>query len=138
VSVEWKLVEGAPKPFEGDEELGWAPLPGSQVMVLVCPTYELLYEGTRGPGKTVCMLVDFAKECGKGYGADWRGILFRRTFPELEDVVAKSRELFPLIWPSARYNEGKHYWEWPDGERLYFGHFDKPRDYWKYHGHQYL
>lgn len=29
----------------------WKPLPGSQSLSLSCPCNEILYEGTRGPGK---------------------------------------------------------------------------------------
>ncbi len=51
----------------------WMPLPGSQYLFLECPIYEALYEGTRGPGKTLTLLMDFCKEVGKGYGKLWRG-----------------------------------------------------------------
>lgn len=79
----------------------------------------------------------FAQYCGKGYGADWKGVIFRRTYPELQDVIEKSRKWFKKIWPGAQYNEGKSYWEWPSGELLYFRHFLKPVHYWGYHGHSY-
>ncbi len=144
LGVQWKEnAKGELKAFHQKSlnvpvvELGWCPLPGSQELFLACPTYEVLYEGTRGPGKTAALLVDFGKDCGKGYGAAWRGILFRRTYPELQDVIEKSKELIPMIWPEARYNESEHFWTWPTGEKLSFRQFDKPRDYWKYHGHEY-
>jgi hypothetical protein len=104
---------------------------------LSCPVFECLYEGTRGGGKTDTLLWDFGQHVGQGYGAEWRGILFRRTYPELKDVIEKALKWFPLAFPQAKYNRGEYYWTFPDGEQLYFRHFATPGDYWSYHGHAY-
>jgi len=140
--VEWRDVDGQLKPiivFESgkEREATWAPQPGSQEAFLECPVFEALYEGTRGPGKTDCLLMDFAQEVGKGYGEEWKGVLFRHTYPELQDVIDKSKKWFPLIWPNAVFNEAKVFWKWPTGEKLMFRHFERPGDYWSYHGHSY-
>jgi hypothetical protein len=74
-------------------------------LVPLVPVFEVLYEGTRGPGKTDALLMDFAQHVGKGLRREWRGILFRQTFPELSDVVNKSKKWFPRIWPKATFNE---------------------------------
>lgn len=97
----------------------------------------MLYHGTRGGGKTDSLLMDFLQHVGTGLKDEWRGILFRRTYPELEDVRAKSKKWFPRIFPDAKFNEAKNFWEFRDGERLYFRHFSREDDYNKYHGHQY-
>lgn len=115
----------------------WNPQAGSQEMFLRCPIYEVLYEGTRGPGKTDALIMDFAQHVGQGWGADWRGILFRRTFPELSDVIAKTTKWFKLIWPQAEYNKADHTWTWPTGEQLLLRHMSKESDYYAYHGHAY-
>lgn len=115
----------------------WAPQPGSQQAFMSSPIFETLYEGTRGPGKTDALLMDFGQHVGMGFGAEWRGVLFRRTYPELQDVIDKSKKWFPLIWPEAKFNESKTFWEWPTGEKLFFRQFEKANDYWKYHGHAY-
>lgn len=119
------------------EDVEWAPQPGSQTMFLACPLPEALYCGTRGPGKTDALIMDFAQHVGQGFGAEWRGILFRRTHPELEDVIAKSKKWFGRVFPDATYNESKSVWTWPTGETLRFRHFAKQDDYWSYHGHAY-
>lgn len=115
----------------------WAPQAGSQVAFLECPMPEVLYHGTRGPGKTDALLMSFAQHVGKGYGAAWRGILFRQTYKQLEDVVAKSQKWFPQIFPEARFNRGSMRWEWPSGEVLLFRHMARSEDYRNYHGHEY-
>jgi hypothetical protein len=81
--------------------------------------------------------MSFAQYVGKGYGAGWRGIIFRETFPNLKDVIAKSKKWFKQIFPDAKYNESSHYWEFKGGERLYFAFARTPQDYWNYHGHEY-
>lgn len=137
MGVIWKEHEGALKPFVKGREVAWAPQPGSQTAFISCPIDEVLYEGTRGPGKTDALLMAFYQFCGRGYGAEWRGILFRRTYPELQDVIEKSQKWFAKLCPGARYNHSEHVWTFPDGEKLFLRHFDKPSDYWKYHGHAY-
>lgn len=115
----------------------WVPQPGSQQAFLACPIYECLYEGTRGPGKSDSLLMDFAKYVGRGYEAAWRGILFRRHYPDLEEIIIKSKKWFYRIFPDAQYNSSDHRWVWPTGEHLLFRYADKPDDYWNYHGHEY-
>ena len=115
----------------------WAPQPGSQVFFLADPTVEVLYEGTRGPGKTDALIMDFCQDVGKGYGAEWKGIIFRQSHPQLRDIIEKSKKWIKRIWPDAIYNEVKTMWEWPGGERLYFAHFNVRSDYDNYHGHAY-
>jgi len=115
----------------------WAPQPGSQTMFLTCPVFECLFAGTRGNGKTDALLMDFLQHVGQGYGPDWRGVLFRRTFPELKDVINKAYKWFPKIFPTAQYNKASSTWTFQDGEQLIFGFVEKEADYWKYHGHNY-
>lgn len=140
VRKEWRLQEGEYRPVviahDGKEtQVTWAPQPGSQEAFLSCPITEVLYAGTRGPGKTDALLMDFAQHVGRGFGADWNGIIFRRTFPELKDIINKSRKWFPRIWPNAKFNASQYIWTWATGEMLSFRQFNKPADYWKYHGH---
>ena len=115
----------------------WAPLPGAQFQFLTCPIYEALMHGTRGGGKTDTLLMSFAQHTGKGFGQHWRGVLFRLTYPQLADVVAKSRRWFTQFFPEAKFNKADYYWEWPTGEMLFFRYGASEDDYWNYHGHEY-
>ena len=115
----------------------WQAQFGSQSMFLNCPVFETLYEGTRGPGKTDALLMDFAQHCDKGFGANWRGILFRQTYPQLADVVAKSKRWFYQLFPGIKFNAQDYVWTWPTGEQLFFRHIRVADDYWSYHGHEY-
>lgn len=115
----------------------WQPHPGSQTIFLSSPYWETLYEGTRGPGKTDAMIMDYAQHVGQGYGEAWRGILFRQTYKQLADVVTKTKKWYRRIFPGATFNESEFKWKFPDGEELLLRYMSKPEDYWEYHGHEY-
>ena len=89
----------AARQIQANPRVIWQPHPGSQELFLSCPIYECLYEGTRGPGKTDALLMDFAQFVGRGYETEWKGILFRREYKEFDDLVEKSRRWFPKIFP---------------------------------------
>lgn len=147
--IEWREIgpteeETELKAFYVDHETGketealWAPQYGSQAAFMgASAIFEVLYEGTRGPGKTDCLLMDFLQHVGKGFGAEWRGILFRQTYPQLSDVIAKTEKWFNQLFPAARYNKSNHTWTFPDGEQLLLRHMKSQNDYWNYHGHAY-
>lgn len=123
-------------PF-ADTPIKWAPFSGSQILFLACPVRESLFHGSRGTGKSDTLLMDFAQDVGKGWGQHLKGLIVRRTFPELKDIIDKSAKLFPVIFPGAKYNASEHVWRFPGGEQLVFGYLDKPKDYLRYHGHEY-
>lgn len=117
----------------------WEPLKGSQTLSLSCPANEILYDGTRGPGKTDAQLMRFRSRVGLGYGAFWRGVIFDREYKNLDDLVSKSRRWFPQFNDGARWlSSTKDYkWVWPTGEELLFRTLQKIEDYWDYHGQEY-
>ena len=118
--------------------IAWQPLPGSQTTVMSHPwVFELLYHGTRGPGKSDTLLMDFAQFVGSGWGLQYKGVIFRQTFPQLEDIITKTKRWFPQIFPGAKWNGSAYKWVFPDGEELLFRQFNKPDDYWKYHGQEF-
>lgn len=117
------------------QRAGWAAQEGSQRAFLECLAFECLYEGTRGPGKTDALLMSFAQYCGRGWGKEWSGLLFRQTYPQLADVIKKSKKWFYVLFPGIKYNEANHTWTWPTGETLQFRYGRVEKDYWEYHGH---
>ena len=128
---------GVKHAFAQANEASFIPLPGSQTLFLSSPVYETLYEGTRGPGKTITLLMDFAQHINQGFDQAWRGILFRRHYKDLDDAIAKSKQWFPRLFPGATFNEQKTFWRFPRGEELLLRQFAVPGDYWTYHGHEY-
>lgn len=137
-TINWAVdkKDGQLKPWVDGltEPIVWAPQPGSQQAFIACPIQEALLEGNRGGGKTDVLLMDYLKLVGQGHGVNYRGILFRRTFPELADVINKASKLYARCFPRAKYNQGTHTWKFPEGEQLLFRFIQTKRDYERYHG----
>lgn len=117
----------------------WRPLPGSQALALTAPVNHILFEGTRGPGKTDCQLMRFRRYVGQGYGQFWRGIIFDRRYKSLDDLIAKSKRWFPQFGDGVRFlsSNSALKWVWPSGEELLFRVMEREDDYWNYHGQEY-
>lgn len=122
-----------------DYDVVWSPLPGSQALAICCPCHILLYEGSRGPGKTDAQVMAFRSQVGKGYGRFWRGVIFDREYKNLDDLISKSERWFPEFKDGARFLRSKsdYKWVWPTGEELLFRQFKRESDYWNYHGQEF-
>ncbi len=86
---------------------------------------------------TDALLMDFAQHVGRGYGEVWVGVLFRRTVPELKDVIRKSKRWFREIFPDAEFNKSSRTWTFRDGEQLIFSFASVVDDYESHHGSEY-
>ncbi len=117
----------------------WKPLPGSQSLSLSCPCNEILYEGTRGPGKTAAQLARFRRNVGIGYGSFWRGIIFDTEYKNLADIITQSKRMYRLFKDGARFlaSASELRWVWPTGEELLFRFGKEADDYWDYHGQEF-
>jgi len=114
-----------------------APQRGGQKIYVANKCFELLAHGERGGGKTTVNIIDYCRDVGK-WGHFWRGILFRRTYPELSDVIQKSHQIIPKLHPGAKWVGGSTpSWTFPGGEALLFRQIKRDDEYWKYHGHEY-
>ena len=111
----------------------WEPQPKQQ-LALSCSAFELFYGGAAGGGKSDFLLADFLAGCNEGRGA-WRGILFRRTYRELEDLIIRAKELYiPL---GARYHKTENVFTFPTGSFLRLRYLERDEDVGSYQGHQY-
>lgn len=100
----------------------WRPHPGQQTRFLSSAAFEALFGGAAGPGKTECLVMEALRQIQH---PKYTGIIFRRTFPMLETangVIQRSLNWYPSY--GGRYNNSKHYWTFPSGARIYFGHMD--------------
>lgn len=113
----------------------WKPQPGPQLSALQAKWCdELLFGGARGGGKSDYLLGDFLSDVFE-YGADWRGVLFRRTNSELEELIARSKQLYPQT--GAEWRVGDRTWVWPNGSHLKLRYLERTDDAARYQGHQY-
>jgi hypothetical protein len=97
-----------------------------------CP--ELFFGGARGGGKSFYLLLDFLQDVPK-YGKAWQGIVFRRSYPELQDLIKKAKEIF-FESKATWYEQAKEF-RWANGAVLKFRYIEKARDADMYQGHEY-
>lgn len=115
----------------------WQPSP-KQGEFLAAGEDEVLYGGAAGGGKSDGLLIDaLGLEQGACELKAYQGILFRRTYKELRDLIDRSREIYGQNCPGARYHDTDHIWTWPSGAKLEFGHINHPNDRFKYRGRQF-
>lgn len=111
----------------------WRPQP-RQAALLACPADDVLFGGARGGGKTDAMLADFAVHA-QLYGQHAMGVFFRRQLVQLDEAIARSRQLYAPL--GARYSDSKKTWTFPGGARLKFRYIARDADAEAYQGHGY-
>jgi hypothetical protein len=115
------------------ERVIWSPQ-RKQAEALKNNSFELLYGGAAGGGKTDFLLADYL-----GFANEWRsqwiGILFRQTYPELDAIIQRARELYlPL---GAYWNKSAKMFTFPTGSRLYLRFLENENDVIRYQGQNY-
>lgn len=115
----------------------WQPT-AKQSEFLAAPEDEVLYGGAAGGGKSDSLIIDALGLQQRAITKPhYRGILFRRTFPELREVIDRSREIYPAVVPGAVYNESAKEWRFPSGAKLEYGFLENETDRFRYQGRQY-
>lgn len=112
------------------KELVWRPQ-ARQKIFLSRGEDEALYGGAAGGGKSEALVVEALRQIGL---PAYRGLILRKTYPELTELVDKSRRYYPRVCPNARWNETRHEWAFPSGAKIYFGAMQYPNDRFKYQG----
>lgn len=112
----------------------WQPTP-RQTAFLACDDFEVLYGGAAGGGKSDALLIDaLCLQHGGPDNSHHRAVLFRRSFPELRDLIDRSLELYPLVVEGAKYNQTEKVWTFPSGAKVEFGYLQHDNDRLKYRG----
>jgi hypothetical protein len=112
----------------------WEPQPGPQSLAVSAQfVTELMFGGARGGGKSDYLLGDFLQDIH--LGDKWRGIIFRRSHPELEELIARAKQMYAAY--GAVYKVADRTFLFPSGATLKMRHVDTESDCDKYQGHQY-
>ena len=130
-----KAVPATAKAADFDAELAqdivFRPNPGPQSNFLSASEREVLYGGSAGGGKSYAMLADPLRYMGH---PSFSGLLLRHTTEELRELIFKSQEMYPKIWPGIKWSERKMQWTAPSGARLWMSYLDKEDDVLRYQG----
>jgi hypothetical protein len=118
----------------GKERIRIAPQKGPQADFLACPADEIFYGGARGGGKSHGVLLDFAAHAFK-YGEHVNGVLFRRTYPELEDLQTKANKMYPYL--GAIWRAQARTWLFPSGASMKMRFLANEETANNYIGHEY-
>ncbi len=63
---------------------------------------------------------------------DYRGLILRRTFPQLQEIIDRCFKYYPQT--GATYRATEHRWHWPSGATIKLGHMQHPNDRYNYLG----
>ena len=117
-----------------DSKVIFHPNEGPQTDFLAAGEKDVLYGGAAGGGKSYAMLVDPLRYAHK---KAHRALILRRSMPELREMIDKSRELYPLAFPGAKFREVEKLWNFPSGAKVEFGFLERDADVYRYQGQAY-
>lgn len=95
---------------------------------------EGFYGGAAGGGKTDYLVIEAASQVNI---PNYRGLILRKTYPELSEIIDKSYLYYKTAFPKAKYNDTRHCWTFPSGAKIYFGSMQHEKDKHKYQGRQF-
>ena len=68
------------------------------------------------------------------HNKNFNGIILRRTNDELRELIWKSQEMYPKIYPGAKWQEKKSQWVFPSGAKLWMTYLERDEDVLRYQG----
>lgn len=95
---------------------------------------EALYGGAAGGGKSDALVIEALRQVDVPH---YKGLILRKTFPQLAELIDKTLNYYPRLFPRARYNGSNHTWTFPSGAKIIFGSMQYSKDKVKYQGQAY-
>ncbi len=127
--IQESTIKNAPK-----KKIIWQPHDGVQIAFLQATEDEVLFSGGRGSGKSACLIIDPIRFCEN---KNFRGLLIRRTMPELRELISRARDIYPQVYPGVKWKEQEKMFVFPSGARIEFGYCDTTDDIERYRGQEY-
>lgn len=123
----WEDVD---RDFRPEANVVWTPQP-KQVLFQQRGEYEALYGGSAGGGKSDTMVVEALRQVEIPW---YKGLILRKTYPELEELIEKSLKYYKRCYPRAKFNGSTYTWHFPSGAKIIFGSMHHTKDRIKYQG----
>ena len=111
----------------------WKPQ-ARQAAFMARPEYEALYGGAAGGGKSDALVIEALRQA---HIPHYKGLILRKTFPQLAELIDKTLNYYPRAFPKCRYNSTNHTWTFPSGAKIRFGSMQHSKDRVQYQGQAY-
>lgn len=105
--------------------VAWQPNPGTQTAFLASWAREVMIGGAVGGGKSEGLVASPLRWASH---PRHRAILFRRERADLQELIDRTRDLYPKLCPSAVWLESRKRWEFPSGAKLWMGSCERDSD----------
>lgn len=129
-----KLPKSLRDEIQNGDKVSFRPNPGPQTDFLAAPELDVLYGGAAGGGKSYAMIVDPLRSV---MFKEHNALILRCTLGELRELIDKSRELYPLAYPGAKFKESEKVWTFPSGAKIQYGFLERDSDVYQYQGRAY-
>lgn len=98
----------------------------------------MLFGGAAGGGKSDGLVMDaLGLQQNAILNARYRGLLIRRSFPEVRDLVSRSKYIYPQIAYGAKFREADHTWEFSSGAQIEFNYAETESDVFRFQGREF-
>ena len=108
----------------------WKPQPKQVAFMRRCED-EALYGGAADSGKSDALVIEALRQVDVPH---YRGLIVRKTYPQLSELIDKTMQYYRPAFPKARYNASSHVWTFPSGAKIYFGSMFRTQDKYNYQG----
>lgn len=105
----------------------WQAHKGPQTRFLASPAFEVGYGGQAGGGKTDAIVYGALKQTAHPL---YRAIIFRRTFPELQELMDRAALIYPAL--GATWNGTEKRWTFRSGGKIEFGYCETYKEALQY------
>ena len=112
------------------ENIIWQPQP-KQVQFMQRPEFEALYGGSAGGGKSDALVAEALRQVQFPY---YKGLILRKSYPQLSELIDKSLLIYPRAVPGAKYVSTSHTWIFPSGAKIRFGSLHHSNSKYDYQG----
>lgn len=87
-----------------------------------------------GGGKSDALVMEATRQVNI---PQYKGLILRKTFPQLRELIDKSLNYYPRAFPGCKYNSTDHTWRFPSGAKIIFGSLQHSESKYNYQGQAY-